>query len=130
MADLRRTIDEIRSLMQDEVIELTAQLEQLASEFAQGCREANERLRKCEEFLNQGLRAEALHFAELAPNLLDQVGMLDFPELAEWSDFLADNAATARTAASGCRSNLERGLRTSGTTAATTRSASTVCLGP
>ena len=92
MADLRRTIDEIRSLMQDEVIELTAQLEQLASEFAQGCREANERLRKCEEFLNQGLRAEALHFAELAPNLLDLVGMLDFPELAEWSDFLADNA--------------------------------------
>jgi hypothetical protein len=34
--------------------------------------------------LNQGLRSEAVHLADIAPNLLDLVGLLDFPELGEW----------------------------------------------
>lgn len=89
MSELRRTVDEIRFLLQESVIALTDHLQECASDYASGCHEVNVRLRKCEAFLNQGLRSEALHFAEIAPNLLDQVGLLDFPEIADWNEVVA-----------------------------------------
>lgn len=88
MTDIRRTVDEIRFLLQDEMIDLTDQLRQCATDYVQQCREANIRLRKCEEFLNQGLRAEAIHDAEIAPNLLDLVATLDFPEREQFIQLL------------------------------------------
>lgn len=88
MTDIRRTVDEIRFLLQDEMIDLTDQLRQCSADYIQQSREANIRLRKCEEFLNQGLRAEAIHDAEIAPNLLDLVAILDFPEREQFIQLL------------------------------------------
>lgn len=42
--------------------------------------EVNERLRRCSELLKQGLRSEAVHEAQEAPNLLEAVAALDFPD--------------------------------------------------
>ncbi|MES2790446.1 MAG: hypothetical protein V4719_12620 [Planctomycetota bacterium] len=88
MTELRRTIDEIRFLLQDDAFVVTDQLTQCAADYAIQCHDVNVRLRKCEEFLHQGLRSEALHLAEMAPNLLDLLGQLDFPERSEWVDLL------------------------------------------
>ncbi len=89
MTELRRTIDEIRFVLQDEAFVVTDQLMQCIADYSLQCHDANVRLRKCEEFLNQGLRSEALHLAEITPNLLDTVGMLDFPEREQWVNLLA-----------------------------------------
>jgi hypothetical protein len=89
MTDLRRTVDEIRSLLQEEVIPLTDHLQQCADEYAEGCHDVNLRLRQCDEFLNQGLRSEALHFAELDPKLLDQVELLSFSESSAWAEVVS-----------------------------------------
>ena len=89
MTELRRTIDEIRFLIENDTFVVTDELTQCASAYAVRCREANVRLRKCEEFLNQGLRSEALHISELAPNLLDLTSQLDFPEREQWVELLA-----------------------------------------
>jgi len=42
--------------------------------------EVNERLRRCSELLKQGLRSEAVHEAQEAPNLLEAVAALDFAD--------------------------------------------------
>ena len=47
------------------------------------------RLRRCDECVKQGLRSEALHLAEAAPNLLDVVAVLDFPERQQMLDVVS-----------------------------------------
>ena len=88
MTELRRTIDEIRFVLQDDAFAITDQLMQCIADYSLQCHDANVRLRKCEEFLNQGLRSEALHLAELSPDLLDLVALLDFPERSQWVNLL------------------------------------------
>ena len=48
----------------------------------------NQRLRQVGQLLKRGLRGEALQLTEEEPNLLDFVGMLDFPELPAWRELL------------------------------------------
>jgi hypothetical protein len=86
MADHQRTVDELRSFLQSADQTLTDPLKKLAAEYAEACREANARLRRCEEFLQKGLRSEAIHFAQAEPVLLDVVGVLDFPERDRWEE--------------------------------------------
>lgn len=88
MTDLQRVIDELRFMVQGDVVEQGEALQRLVDEYAEACREANVRLRQCDELLKQGLRSEALHLAEAAPNLLDLVGALDFPERGELAEVL------------------------------------------
>ena len=42
----------------------------------------------------KGLRSEAIQLAEQEPPLLDVVAILDFPELPEWNDFVAELGLT------------------------------------
>jgi hypothetical protein len=88
MIDARRIVDEVRFRLQSSDSEPTEELERLAGEYARLCRDVNVRLRRCGEFLKQGLRTEATHLADAEPNLLDLFATLDFPERAEWDDFL------------------------------------------
>ncbi|HEV3205258.1 MAG TPA: hypothetical protein VGY77_12775, partial [Gemmataceae bacterium] len=88
MVDYQRVVDEIRSLLQSADQTLTDLLKELAAEYAQACREANQRLRRCEEFLQKGLRSEAIQLAQAEPNLLDLVAILDFPERGHWDELL------------------------------------------
>src|SRR4051812_40971078 len=63
-------------------------LRDAAAQYAEACAEANQRLRQVGQLLKRGLRSEALQLTEEEPNLLDFVGMLDFPELPAWRDLL------------------------------------------
>ena len=84
MTDLQRLIDEIRFQLDAETVEFSPALKQLAADYADVCRLVNVRLRRCEDFLKQGLRSEAIHAADADPNLLDLVATVDFPARSTW----------------------------------------------
>lgn len=89
MADFRRLIDEIQSILRSLAPPDEARIVDLAGEHAALCAEINERLRQCMALLDQGLRSEAIQQCNIEPSLLDVVAALDFPELPQWLDLLA-----------------------------------------
>lgn len=86
MTTLQETVDELRFILQREVIEDRPELWTLVRRYSDLCHEANVRLRKCETCLKQGLRSEAIQLAEETPNLMDLVATLDFAERAQLID--------------------------------------------
>jgi hypothetical protein len=89
MTDYQRVVDELRSLISANDLTQTDLLKQLTAAYTEACREANQRLRRAEEFLKRGLRSEAIHYAQAEqPTLLDLVAMLDFPELNVYQELL------------------------------------------
>jgi hypothetical protein len=91
MADHQRVIEFLRDVRQGPLQAVTDEITQLAADYAGLCVQANERLRQCSTFLQQGLRSEAIHLAEAAPNLLDLVAALDLPDQAAWVEFCQNN---------------------------------------
>jgi hypothetical protein len=91
MADVPRIIEEIRSFLRPGRQAPLEALRPLAQEYKEACQEANRRLARCEEFLRQGLRAEAIHFADAKPNLLELLAVLDFPERPAWEQVAAQH---------------------------------------
>ncbi len=89
MTEIQRVVDELRFLLQREVIDQTDELAALVVEYSGHCHSTNARLRKCDECLKQGLRAEGLQLAEAAPNLLDLVAVLDFAERPQLMEVVA-----------------------------------------
>ena len=63
----------------------------LAVEYAELCREANDRLRRCRRHVDEGMVSEAMHVAETRPALLDLCAALDFPEVDGWFDISKAN---------------------------------------
>lgn len=84
LADIQRLIDEMRFQLDAEVFEFAPGMKQLAADYADVCKQVNVRLRRCEDFLKQGLRSEAIHTADADPNLLDLLATVDFPERSRW----------------------------------------------
>ena len=64
----------------------------LAEEFASACRAANLRLQQCEAMIRANDRLQAIQLAETAPNLLDFIALLEFPDAADWRAFCQKNA--------------------------------------
>ena len=91
MADYQRVVEFLRDVRQAPLQGVTEEISQAAKDFATFCVEANERLRKCSGFLQQGLRTEAIHLADENPNLLDLVAALDLPDPEVWAEFCANN---------------------------------------
>lgn len=91
MADYQRVVEFLRDLRQTPIQGVTDEIAHAAKEYAELAVQANERLRKCSAFLQQGLRSEALHSADDTPNLLDLVAALDLPDPQQWADFCANN---------------------------------------
>lgn len=89
MPDIQRLIDEMRFRLQSQDWEMTGELRGVAEDYAAVCREANSRLRRCGEFLKQGLRSEAIHLADSQPRLLDLLASIDFPERGDWDEMVA-----------------------------------------
>ena len=73
-------------------------LQGVAADYSLAIDEANERLRQCGALLRKGLRSEAIQLCELEPNLLDVVGILDFPERDTWSELLSLHGLSSPTA--------------------------------
>lgn len=88
MNDLQRVVDELRFILQRDILEKSDELVSYAEQYSKFCHETNARLRRCDECLRQGLRSEALHLADAKPNLLDAVAVLDFPERQDLIDLL------------------------------------------
>jgi hypothetical protein len=95
MADYHQYVDGIRAVLQSGQLPEEGTLRELADGYARACTESNERLTSCTRLLHQGLRAEAIHQAEIEPNLLSTLTSLDFPERAEW-DALTEEKGLVR----------------------------------
>lgn len=89
MSDPHRIVDEIRACLQASDQSYKERHRDLALEYAEACVEANRRLAQCAQLIKQGLRPEAIHLAEAAPNLLEALAELDFAERAGWLDLVA-----------------------------------------
>jgi hypothetical protein len=86
VVDQQQVVADIRSFLHSSDQTVTDSLRQLAKAYNAACQDANQRLRRCADFLQQGLRTEAIHLAQAEPVLLDVVAALDFPELAQWEE--------------------------------------------
>jgi hypothetical protein len=85
MADPQRMVEQLRHFLHSADQTAGDALRVLAQEYAEVCAEVNQRLRRCDDFLRQGLLSEAIHFAEQSePPLLDLLALVDFPERAQW----------------------------------------------
>jgi hypothetical protein len=86
MADPQRLVDDIRAFLQSSDQTQTDRLRSLANDYAEACHQVNARLRRCEEYLRQNLRGEAIHYAQAEPALLDVLAVLDFPDRPQWHE--------------------------------------------
>ena len=67
-SDYQRVVEYLRDLRQGPLQSVTDEIATAAADYAALCTQANERLRKCSTFLQQGLRSEAIHLADESPN--------------------------------------------------------------
>ena len=88
---VQQAIDEIRNFVATGQSVASESLRTYAETYGTACREANDRLRRCDDALRRGLRGEAIRLADTEPNLLDLVASLDFPELPLWRRVCIDN---------------------------------------
>lgn len=84
MTDFLRTADDVRSFCQSADQVLSDAVRDAATAYHDACQEVNARLRRCEDFLQKGLRSEAIQLAEAEPPLLEALAALDFPERPQW----------------------------------------------
>jgi hypothetical protein len=84
MIDYKELVDNLRSFLAVTERSRSEELESWANDYLQWCKQTNDRLRRCKQYLQKGLRGEAIHLAEEDPELLDVIATLDFPELPEW----------------------------------------------
>jgi len=84
MAELSQVVEDIRSLVTEGDLKNSDFMQRLAGDFAEISRPVVDRLRRCDEMLQKGLRSEALHLARTEPELLDLVNQLEFPGREQW----------------------------------------------
>lgn len=85
MADYEEIPETIRSFLSIEGHPWSEDLTDVAQSYVSLCREANQRLRRCADYLRRGMRSEAVHLAECQPKLLPMVDALQIPDFAPWA---------------------------------------------
>ena len=94
IAEIHELLESVRVTLASSMNPNQEELAQIHTELDTEIRNANKRLRECDALLAEGHRSEAIQLAEQEPNLLEVVGILDFPELPEWNDFVAEHGFT------------------------------------
>lgn len=94
IAEIHELLESVRVTLASSMNPDKEDLERLHGELDTEIRNANKRLRECDALLAEGHRSEAIQLAEQEPNLLEVVSILDFPELPEWNDFVAELGLT------------------------------------
>ncbi len=89
MSNLSQITEDIQTLLSVGDLGKTTQLERLARDLALESRPILDRLKRCEDFLQKGLRSEALHLAKTEPDLLDSINLLDFQDRNVWDQSIA-----------------------------------------
>lgn len=84
MRDYQELVDILQSVLAKPDEWDQTELSSLAEEYAEQCRQVNERARQCHQLLRRGQLAEAVRQAELEPRLIDWAGTLQFPERDRW----------------------------------------------
>jgi hypothetical protein len=87
--ELQRLIEEIQAVLAAETDAEPQRVESLEAGYAAAVADVNARLRECDELMRSGHHAEAIQRAEVEPNLLDLVAVVDFSEAAQWIDYVA-----------------------------------------
>ena len=90
MPDAYEVASNVEAVLESGTAKSDDALREVASAYAALCHEANTRLKRCADFLRRGLRSEAIYHAELEPDLLDLVGVLDLVPAEEWRAVCAD----------------------------------------
>jgi hypothetical protein len=94
MTDLFELIEHVQVTLASSRVPEKDQLLSLHKTLDHEIRNANKRLRECDALLVSGHRSEAIQMAEHEPALLDVVSILDFTELPEWNDYVAELGLT------------------------------------
>ena len=94
IAEIQELLESVRVTLNSSMNPDREELDRLHGELDTEIRRANKRLRECDALLAEGHRSEAIQLAEQEPNLLEVVSILDFPELPEWNDFVAELGLT------------------------------------
>ncbi|NLF19120.1 MAG: hypothetical protein GX595_17975, partial [Lentisphaerae bacterium] len=76
--------------MENGALERTPVLEEYAAQYAELCLDIVTRLQRCADYLERGMRSEAVHEATSPPALLDLVEVVRFPELRKWGNVVVD----------------------------------------
>ena len=84
MIDILKTVGHIRELLRSRYGRNDADLEATARDFADSFQLVMTRLDLCQNFLNNGYRSEALHLAQIEPDILDFVQLSQFEERQKW----------------------------------------------
>ncbi len=88
MSKLARLTGEIQAALSTGTLSATPEIENLAREYADECRKVVDRLDRCDEFLSRGLIAESIMLARTAPDLLDELTLLEFPRKDTWEQMM------------------------------------------
>jgi hypothetical protein len=89
MANLPQITEDIRTLISAGDLGKTMRLEQLARDLADESRPILDRIRRCEEYLQKGLRSEAIQLAKTEPDLLDSINLLEFQDRDLWDQTMS-----------------------------------------
>ncbi|HSU69511.1 MAG TPA: hypothetical protein VLJ39_21675 [Tepidisphaeraceae bacterium] len=85
MADYQEIPELIRSFIATPGHPWSEDLSDVAMSYATLCREANDRLRRCADFLARGMRSEAVQLADCQPKLIGLAESLKIPDSTAWN---------------------------------------------
>ena len=87
MHEERPVVAQLKNFLVSQPEDVPEELAALADDYASLCHRLNERLKRCEEHLRNGMRAEALHLAEQDPPVLEVAAVLEFHGVEAWHEF-------------------------------------------
>lgn len=88
MSSLSRAIGEIQRCLATGNVTRTPEVEELARQYSIECRRIVDRLNRCDEYLGRGLISEAVQLSRAAPDLLEELALLEFAEKDSWEEIL------------------------------------------
>ena len=86
----QQLVQQIVDLIHSDQVERNPVLEEFAEQYAELCFDVVGRLQRCVEYLDRGMRSEAVHEATSAPSLLGLVEVIQFDEVRKWGNIVTD----------------------------------------
>src|SRR6056297_2138593 len=86
----QRLISQIKDFVNGLEQEPSTNEHDLAEQFAGLCKTFNDRMAKCEDLLEKGLRSEAAQEALSPPSLFQLRELLEVPEIRKWRNMCLD----------------------------------------
>lgn len=94
MSPEQQLVQQIQQLLASQQLERNPMLEDLALQFSEMCDAANSRLARCGDYLDKGMRSEAVHEAHNLPDLLALAALVEFEGVKKWRNLCADMELT------------------------------------